>query len=62
MKLILNRKLRYQVTNKEGVIEYHFTTRYLSLGYKDSSRFISIWEEDTAELFLYAKSIWNTSF
>lgn len=62
MTIQLLKKFRYNVENKDGLIESHYTTYFLNIGYKGQINFITIEELETAEIVCYADLLWRSNF
>ena len=62
MTIQLFKKFRYNVENKNGFVESHYTTYFLNIGYKGQIDFITIEKVETAEIVCYADLLWRSKF
>jgi len=62
MTIQLYKKFKYNIENKDGFIENHYTTYFLNIGYNEQINFITIEKIETAEMVCYADLLWRSKF
>ncbi len=56
--MLLWKRLRHEVWNKDGLLERHFVELRLSFKSKNQLDWILLYEEEKVEISIYARAIW----